>query len=752
MAAIGTDLTKITWRNGNAVAGGIVSRMGRTSSGMKYHRTDTNGSYVWDTVLLKWVQTVRPAAFPANEVGEAAYYNGDPRSTGTYALEFCWGDDTKGYQVYLGSVFKTTNMSKANVAAATWTKTTLTGYDGTAAGANNNSRQGGPYMRVDPANASHVIVCFYKGVPQRTTDGGTTWTAVSGVPESADATYNAPMMVEVARGSGTTGGKTNIWYIWRPGAGLYKSTDCGATFSIVASTPVNTTANNLACDNSNPGTLYMALNVAGSTTLTKYNGTSFSTVSTNLNNASENPAQFVSCKHDDVNTVVIGHNGGAQSISSNGGTSFVGLPAPNPIIGGSWRTFTLNDSKTSGQGVWNDDGTFEMGMGTGTLKATLPTTSVQFNWTDTSIGNEQLIFEQMVTPPVPLDVTTKGNGRFGKSLVIAGCQDRYVMTLAPGIQPTQHGPNNMVGSNIGNAHTVCYSKVDPTVVYALCEKAKASTTGVFKSNYPWTTWAKTAAAPSYMAQDSYFNGAMDSGRVSDIVVFPHANRRPEYTNDGGATWNLCTFPVEVPTTGDLGWCYAPAYYFLTRRIIAVDHVNTDTYYAYNYITPGTYKSTDRGANWTRLNSTNIDPIGGNGVLASVPGQAGHLFFIPGIGNTLGVDTSLYMYRSTDGGQNWSQVLNGGTGIREPQVIAFGKNLAGSSYPAVAFVGYLNGNYGHYVSLDNCATWTRTAEFPAENMQIPRCMTGDMNAFGVWNIGFGGAGYATSDFELTIHCT
>ena len=91
-------------------------------------------------------------------------------------------------------------------------------------------------MAIDPDNPNVV----YAGTPQNglfvTTDGGTTWQSVSGVPVSqSDGNGNYPGItgIEFDPALGVSGGKTNTIFAASYGNGVYESTNGGASWSSI---------------------------------------------------------------------------------------------------------------------------------------------------------------------------------------------------------------------------------------------------------------------------------------------------------------------------------------------------------------------------------------------------------------------------------------------------------------------------------------------------------------------------------------
>ena len=58
--------------------------------------------------------------------------------------------------------------------------------------------------------------------------------------------------------------------------------------------------------------------------------------------------------------------------------------------------------------------------------------------------------------------------------------------------------------------------------------------------------------------------------------------------------------------------------------------------------------------------------------------------------------------STNGGATWTTIAN----VEEPYAIGFGAAAPGESYPAIYMVGWVNGVYGVWQSINEAQSWTQ----------------------------------------------
>lgn len=206
----------------------------------------------------------------------------------------------------------------------------------------------------------------------------------------------------------------------------------------------------------------------------------------------------------------------------------------------------------------------------------------------------------------------------------------------------------------------------------------------------------------------------------------------------GSTNGSGTFTDWTITTQPNGWGNS---LFDEVHVACADRVNTWTFYAQNDVS-GFYKSTDGGATWTQVGTSITGTVGNEGLsnreLRCVPGQAGHLFFTPGITNPAGTHPyNISMYHTQNAGAAWSAI----TATQEVWCVGFGKAAPGHSYPAVYIAGYANSDTtaGVYESDDEGATFTRLTAAPYGNLDTITAITGDMNNYGVIYFGNSASG-------------
>ena len=206
-----------------------------------------------------------------------------------------------------------------------------------------------------------------------------------------------------------------------------------------------------------------------------------------------------------------------------------------------------------------------------------------------------------------------------------------------------------------------------------------------------------------------------NGRVSSIAINPN-NPNVIYqgssgggvwkTIDGGATWKPLTDQESSLGTGE-------------PSAVAIDSSNTNTVYFGTSgrfvlnISKGILKSTDGGGSWIVLGSGfPSDNIGNAQALFS--GQNVNVIIVdPANSNVLYLGASNGLFRSTDGGRNWTQGTNGSGDTRS--LVLDKTSPAGNRrlYGGVSFSGIRQ-------STDGGQSWTQilTAATPAVAALLP----------------------------------
>jgi hypothetical protein len=222
--------TTYNWGNVAIGGGGFVSALitSKNQQNLMYARTDVGGAYRWDASTSKWIPLLDWAA--ENEKGYLGVESLaiDPQAT------------NKLYMLVGISYF---DNGKTAILRSTDNGKTFSITDVTAqfkAHGNGMGRQTGEKLVVDP-NDGNILFCGtrWNGL-FKSTNAGVTWSRVTSLNVTTTPNENGISFVLMDKSSSTTGTATKTIYVGVSRSGstnLYRSTDGGTTFSAVAGAP-----------------------------------------------------------------------------------------------------------------------------------------------------------------------------------------------------------------------------------------------------------------------------------------------------------------------------------------------------------------------------------------------------------------------------------------------------------------------------------------------------------------------------------
>ncbi|HEV3341909.1 MAG TPA: hypothetical protein VG125_16195, partial [Pirellulales bacterium] len=228
-----------------------------------------------------------------------------------------------------------------------------------------------------------------------------------------------------------------------------------------------------------------------------------------------------------------------------------------------------------------------------------------------------------------------------------------------------------------------------------------------------------------------WGGSIAASTPDNILWAPANGNHPYYTLNGGETWNSVVLP------GVSSWAGFQGEFYANDRDITADRVLPNTFYLV-FDGQGVYQTTNGGVSWTQVYAASpaSGPFvytGADESIQSVPGEAGNLFYTPGI-EALPDDL---FYQSTNGGVTWNAVAN----VDAVDAFGFGAAAPGQSYPAIYIVGWVNNVYGIWQSTNDAQSWTEIGTYPDGSLDEIKTISGNPNVFGEVYVGFAGSGYA-----------
>lgn len=694
--------SQTVWEPLKIGAGGFITGIDIDPTGQTYViRTDTYGAFVGDATS-RWTQVVTASSMPSSTVQDFLAADGPWLSQGVYEIRVAPSNRSRLYMIFAATVWRSDDRG------TTWASAT-SGYVAGAVDPNDEYRVWGQKMAVDPANAD-VVYAGAAGGLHVTTDGGASWSLVSGVPASTTysgsfATYAGVTGIVFDSSAGTTAGRTNRIYAVSNGNGVYRSTDAGASWSLLSGGPATASSAAVSIDG-----VFYAVNYGD--VLWRHQGGSWS---------QRSPGDWIaSVTADplDAGRVVAGRGSGHLSVSGDHGETWTGWQWSMSSASADDIAWLANangiDSKATAahlfdpvtpDRVWLADG-----IGVWRADATASPTA----WISHSDGIEQLVGRDVLVPP-------------GSSYVFTAGMDRGVFRTARdnSSYPSSYVKMDSTATLIGGWALDC-SKTNPQHIVAIVNGQWGGDLSGYSLD-GGATWTPFPVQPA-----SGTSGDVIAPSIDNVIAIIGVDGNAYRSTDRGASW------TRLP--GVPGGLHGG--YVVKKHVLAVDGgydgATNRTLYLYA-AGSGTWRSTDDGATWTQVSTFRSPGDYWHVKLRSVPGRAGHLFLATGNQGYLQPnphqDTSLY--RSADGGATWTPVA--GTG--EPYDVALGKAAPGQTYPAIYFAGWYENEWGIWRSSDDAATWTRIGTFPNGSLDHINTLAASEDAYGEVYVAFQGSGWA-----------
>ena len=703
------------WKNVAIGAGGFVSGIvfSPAQSGLVYARTDVGGFYRWDDGAAAWT--------PLTDFL--------PMSQGNWmGGESIAPDPTNADVVYAaGGMYESSGngvIFRSADRGSTWTTTPIA----VTMGGNDLGRGMGERLVVDPNDDAILLFGTRNDGLYRSTDSGASWSVVSAFPTKGDAKYGLPVVVFDKRG-GTSAGSTTIYVAAASkstGSNLYRTTDGGGTWSLVAGGPTGLMAHHASIGSD--GTLWLAYssdygpyNTGGGTLsgqVWTYAGTSGAW--TNVTPPTANwggMAGGISVDAQNAQHAIVStldwYSPDRMLATTDGGAHWSVIAQPPVSWNASGSTYDLN-----GVQYWVS-GTAPIGTGATNWVEAVALDPFNSNramygtgagiWTSTSIqagtgtsgqGVTWTFLDQGLEETVPIYLMPSIKGAFlGAVGDLGGMRNTDLDTYSSTGQYTN--------PTFTNTNGIDFAETNPNFVVRVGNSGVAATDVAFSTDNG-QTWTPCASAPPGYTQDDQMQSVAVAADASRFVVSPaNGHGTAAYTTTHGTSW--------TSSTGLPG-----------GALLASDRVDAQTFYA---TSGGTlYVSTDGGATFTTANT-----FSGTGAPRAVFGQAGEVWVAANGGN---------LYRFTASGATRTQIMTASSAYG----VGFGMAATGQTHPAVFLIGTVGGQYGFFRSDDGAgATFTRMNDDSHQYGWLQGSyIAGDENVFGRTYLTTGGRGYIYGD--------
>jgi hypothetical protein len=710
------------WNNVKIVAGGYVPGLyfHPTQQGLMYARTDIGGAYRWGPNDTQWVPLtdwISPATWWYGGTEAIGLDPTDPNrlylAVGEYALENYDGNGAMLVSDDQGKTFTTVPLTFKN-------------------GSNDNGRNAGERIAVDPNTPATVYFGTRLAGLQISTDHGSTWNTVTGLPVTRTA--NGSGIVSVVPVA--AGGSTKAVYVAVAGTGvttgsvtdpvgLYVSTNPGSatsTFTAVTGQPSFASASTplaplhailgpngiiyvLYADQPGPGGI-------GTSQLWEFTPGSSWTSGTwkqitlppnSKGNTGESGYGGIAVDPSHAGVLLLAsidqyYPGDTLYRSTNDGSTWTDVSAIGGLHDGTlspYLTFGSGSVTNIGSGNWvgsvvidpfNSDHAM---YGTGatiwaTTNLTGADTSKTVNWTVGANGVEETSIGFVLAPPS------------GNTLLLSAMGDIYGfahtdLTTSP-VQGMYSNPRY-------NPSGMDFEQNTPTTVVRVTDGTYGATPLGVTSTDGGLTCTAFAAVPT---------GTTKGGGT--VAIAPDGSSMVWATADTSSVW----FSTNSGATWTASTGIAP------QAQVVGDRVKAGVYYGIAAST--LYLSTDGGKTW--ISQQSGLPSGAK--LVMLPDAQGDLWLVSGSG----------LYHNT--GSASSPTLTAVSGVSSANYLGFGKAAAGSSSPTLYLYGVVT-SQNLFRSTNNGASWTQINDSAHSWGGGVDSVTGDMRTFGTVYVGTNGRG-------------
>ncbi|MFF1446114.1 RICIN domain-containing protein [Streptomyces sp. NPDC058295] len=211
------------WKNAQVVGGGYVTGLvfNQREKGLLYARTDMGGAYRWDTGAEQWIPLT-------DWVGE--------KDWNLLGIDSLATDPVDPNRLYIGAGTYTNGWAgngavlRSTDRGRTFKRTELP----FKLGSNEDGRGAGERLAIDPGNHTTLLLGTRKNGLWRSTDSGVTWGQVSSFPVKDGAGSGAGISFVTY---GPAGSKDVYVGVADKSRSLYRSTDGGSTWQAVSGQP-----------------------------------------------------------------------------------------------------------------------------------------------------------------------------------------------------------------------------------------------------------------------------------------------------------------------------------------------------------------------------------------------------------------------------------------------------------------------------------------------------------------------------------
>ena len=708
-----------TWQNVQIVAGGYVPGLyfHPTQKGLMYARTDIGGAYRWSTTDTSWVPLldwISPLTWWYGGVEAIGLDPTDPNrlylAVGEYAAENYDGN---------GAILVSDDQGK------TFTTVPL-GYKN---GSNDPGRNAGERFAVDANSANVVYFGSRLAGLQISTDHGSTWNQVTGLPITTTANGSGIVSVIPIASSAPTGTATPVVYAAAAGTGkgtdpvgLYVTTQggnaAGAWVAVAGQPSFATAATPLA-------PLHALLGPSGAIYVLYADQPGPANITTSQLWKFTPGSSWTSGTWTQI--TIPPNSAGNISQSGYGGI------AVDPSHAGVLLLATI-DQYYPGDTVYrstNDGATWKDISATGGTHSAMGAPWIA-DFGGASIGSGNWV-GSIVIDPFNSDHALYGTGAMiwnTVNLTTADLPGTVAWTVgAPGVEETSVGfviapPSGatLLLSSVGDVYGFAHQTLTQSPAQGMYQNPRATASGLdFEQNTPTTVVRVTNGTAPYgvISTDAGLTwtafATMPTGTGTGggpIAIAPDGSSVVWATADTSSVWY----------STNLGTTWTAASGIPAQANVVSDRVKAGVYYGYSGST--LYLGTANGATWTTAQSGL--PTGGR--LTILPDTQGDLWLAAG---------SNGLWHNT--GTATSPSLTALSAVSTAYYVGFGAPASGSSPLTLYLDGIVGGVTGLFRSVDGGSTWAHINDAAHQFGGGIQDVTGDLRTFGTVYVSTNGRG-------------
>lgn len=691
---------------------GLVSHP--TEADVRLARTDTGGFHRWDPTLNEWEQLFTNDRFGFTEWIDA------PSGTGVESVAIAPSNPDVFYVAAANRLYRSTNGGDSFLPV---------GPSSIAMEPNGDYRANGERLAVDPLNPNVAYFGSRDAGLYRTTEG-LLWNTVSGVSQGTPGLGVG--LVKFDPDSPAIGGRTSGIYAASVGAGVYHSSDAGATWSNLSALPGGPSTGGRPSDielNPHDGSLYVTYEGQGETGLWRYgDGRGWGLGGSDWQQLTPSSgSNHVAVAVDPFNPgrIITGTTGLSQFwLSEDDGSNWRQLSFTRSSPNIPWAEITNERSFSTGE-VFFDPVTpnkLWTPQGIGLWKA---------DASPAALSDNELIWEnevQGIELEVPNDVLAMPDGT---ALIFGWDRTGFRIT-----DPDQYNATQINPRIFSHGWDGAYRPNDPSFVVTnaadYLEARGAPNTASFSTDggVTWELFPNIRSNhPTELKFGNIAPGVSDANFPENIVWVPAKGPAPYFSNDNGATWNKASGWIQDGGGNDANSGIINEFVKIQGLVAHPEDAGVFYYAAPNL---GLTKSVDGGDNWELLFDGFVG-FGFNSRLQIDPTDTDTLWYAHGQQSE---NFRSGLWRSTDGGETFVEL----TSVDYAIDVSLGAPAPGSTLETLYLVGVVSGQQGIYRSLDDGASWESIGQFTTGLVSEPDRIEASMQTFGLVYLGIEGTGY------------